>query len=119
MSIRAAIYSLLSGIEGDVFPLVATQELTDPYVVFSMRRSPIRTQAGVGVQEVDLTLDIYANTLSDCIALADTMYTGLEGTSGTYATETLMISNWFSEGDYYMDDLNKFGITQEYQLRFT
>ncbi len=119
MSIRAAIYSLLSGLESDTFPLVAQQETTDPYVVFSMRRSPIRTQDGVGPSEVDLTLEIYASTLSDCITLADAMYAGLEGTSGTYATETLMVCNWISEGDNYIDDLNKYWITQEYNLRFS
>ena len=118
MSIRAAVYSLLSSVESDVFPLNAEQKTTDPYVVFSMRRSPIRTQSGVGVQEVDLSLEIYANSLSACIALADTMYTGLEGASGTYATETLMVCNWLSEADNYIDDLEKYWITQEYTLRF-
>ena len=119
MSIRKAIYSLLSGIEPDSFPLVASQELTDPYVVFSMRRTPVRTQDGVGPTDVDLTLEIYANTFSDCVALADTMYAGLEGTSGSYDTETLMVCNWLSESDYYIDSLEKYGITQEYQLYFT
>jgi len=119
VSIRKAIYSLLSGLEADVFPLVATQEMSDPYVVYSMRGEPIRSQDGIGVKEIMLTITIYANTFSDCIALADTMYAGLEGTAGTYATETLMISNWISEDEYYIDDLKKYGITQEYQLRFT
>ena len=118
MSIRAAVYSLLSGIESDVFPLVAQQETTDPYVVFSMRRAPVRTQDGIGVQDVDLTLEVYASSLSACIALADAMYAGLEGASGTYATETLMVCNWGGENDNYIDDLNKYWITQEYTLRF-
>ena len=119
MSIRAAIYSLLSGLESDVFPLVAQQETSDPYVVFSMRRSPVRTQDGIAVNDVELTLEIYANTFSECITLADTLYAGLEGTEGTYATETLMISNWTSEADLYIYDLDKYSITQEYYLRFT
>ena len=118
MSVRAAIYSLLSGLEGDVFPLNAQQETTVPYVVYSMSITPTRTQSGVGVTDVSLTLEIYANSFSDCITLADTLYTGLEGTSGTYATETLHISNWVSESDFYVRDLNKYSITQEYQLRF-
>lgn len=119
MSIRKAVYSLLSGIEGDVFPLVAQQETTDPYVVFSMVRTPTRTQDGIGPQDVDLTLEIYASTLSDCIALADTLYAGVEAASGTYDTETLMVANWESESDNYIDDLNKYWITQTYTLRFT
>ena len=101
MSIRHAIYDLLNDLEADVYPLVAPQELTDPYVVYSMRRTPIRTQDGVTVQVVDLTLNIYANTLSECIELADTMYQGLEALTGGYgsgsSSETLHISNWTSE----------------------
>jgi hypothetical protein len=119
MSIRKAVYAMLSAAESDVFPLVAEQETTDPYVVFSMRRSPVRTQDGIGVQDVELTLNIYGSNLSDCIALADTMYTGIESVTGTYATETLMASNWVSESDFFIDELQKYGITQEYFLRFT
>ncbi len=118
MSIRKAIYSLLSGLEADSFPLVAQQETTDPYIVFSMRRSGTRTQSGVGPHEVDLTLEIYASALSDCIALADTMYTGMEGAAGSYDTETLMVCNWESESDFYIEDLKKYGMTQEYHLFF-
>jgi hypothetical protein len=119
MSIRKAIYDLLNDSEADVYPLIAPQELTDPYVVYSMRRTPVRTQDGVTVNDVELSLSIYANSLSDCIGLADTMYSGLEGTTGTYATETLMISNWNSEDGYYIEGLKKYMITQEYTLRFT
>jgi len=120
MSIRAAIYDLLNDSEADVYPLVAPQETTDPYVVFSMTRTPTRTQDGITVNDVMLMLNIYANTLSDCISLADTMYSGLEGTSGTYdSTETLLISNWVSEDGAHLEDKDKYIITQEYQLRFT
>ena len=40
MSIRKAIYDLLNDSEADVYPMVATQGLEDPYVVFSMRKTP-------------------------------------------------------------------------------
>ncbi len=119
MSIRKAIYDLLNDSETDVYPMVAPQELTDPYVVFNMRLSPIRTQDGIGPQEVDLTLNIFANTLSACIALADTMYAGVEAATGTYDTEDLMIANWTAEDGYYIDELQKYAITQEYNLKFT
>lgn len=118
MSVRAAVYSLLSGLEADVFPLVAEQETTDPYVVFSIRREPERSKDGVAWQYVDLSLEIYANSLSGCISLADTLYAGLENASGTYATETLVGSNWVSESDYYIDELKKYGMTQDYRLIF-
>jgi hypothetical protein len=70
MSIRKAIYDLLNDSEADVYPLIAPQELTDPYVVYSMRRTPVRTQDGVTVNDVELSLSIYANSLSDCIGLS-------------------------------------------------
>ena len=120
MSIRKAIYDLLNDSEADVYPMVAPQELTDPYVVFSIRKAPIRTQDGIGPINVDLTLYIYAASLSDCIGLVNTMYAGLEGATGTYDTENIMVCNWMADepGDY-MEDLNKYVITQEYQLYFT
>ena len=122
MSIRHAIYDLLNDLEADVYPLVAPQGLTVPYVVYSMRRTPERSQDGIAVQDVELTLNIYANTLSDCIELADTMYQGLEAATGGYgsgsSSETLHIANWQSEDGGHIDDPEKFIITQEYQLRF-
>ena len=118
MSIRKAIYDLLNDTEADVYPLVAPQETTDPYVAYSMNRIPVRTQDGVGVQEVDLTLEIYASDLSSCIVLADALYTDLEGAAGTYATETLHVCNWLSESDEYIAQLDKFNITQTYNLKF-
>ena len=122
MSIRHAVYDLLNDLEADVYPMVAPQETTDAYVVYSMRRSPVRSQDGIGVQDVDLTLNIYANSLSACIELADTMYQGLEAATGGYgsgsSSETLHIANWAGEDGLYLDDLEKYMITQEYQLRF-
>ena len=120
MSIRKAIYDLLNDSSTSVYPLVAPQELTDPYVVFSIRSEGVRTQSGVGPWTINVTLNIFANSLSACITLADTMYTGLEGVSGTYdTTEVLMVANFLSEDEGYIDDLNKYIITQEYQLYFT
>ena len=118
MSIRKAVYDLLNDSETDVYPFVAPQELTDPYVVFNLRRSPIRTQDGITVEEVDLSLNIFANTLSAAITLADAMYAGVEAASGSYDTETLHIANWMAEDGYYIDELQKYAITQEYTLIF-
>ena len=119
MSIRAAIYDLLNDAEADVYPLAAPQETTDPYVVYSMRRSPERVQEGIAYESVDLILEIYASYLDSCITLAETMYTGLEGKDGTYASESLMICNWEAESGNYIPDLDKYNITQEYNLKFT
>lgn len=122
MSIRKAIYDLLNDYEADVYPLVAPQETSDPYIVYSMRKEPIRIQGGIDINDVILTLNIYAKSHSDAITLADTIYQGLEAATGGYGSgssrETLHICNWVSSDGYYLDDLQKFVITQEYQLRF-
>ena len=119
-TIRGAIYDLLNDSEADVYPMVAPQELTDPYAVYSIRTAPIRSQEGIEVTDVELTLDIFANVYSDCVALAATMFAGIENASGTYdTTETLMVANWETEDGQYIEDLNKYMITQTYQLRFT
>lgn len=119
MSIRGAIYDLLNDVEADVYPLVAPQETTAPYIAYTMRSEPIRTQSGVALTEVALTLEIYASTLDQCITLAALIYAGMEGKTGTYDSETLFICNWVSEGDDYISGIDKFNITQEYNLKFT
>jgi len=119
MSIRKAVYDLLNDSEADVYPLIAPQELKVPYVVFSLRIDPIRTQDGIGPWNVNVTLDIFANSLSATIGLADTMFAGVEAATGTYDTETLMVANLVSEDGDYLEDLDKYIITQEYQLFFT
>ena len=119
MSIRKAIYDLLKAAETDVYPLVAPQELKVPYITFNMRRTPERTQDGVTLQIVGLTLMIYASDLSDCFNLAETMYTALEGAEGTYDGEELMVSNWTVEDGEYIEQLDKYLVIQEYSLTFT
>ena len=118
MSLRAAVYDLLNDIESDVYPLFAPQETTDTYVVYSMRSEPIRTQEGICLNQVLLTLDIYASDFDSCVTLAASIYAGMEGKYGSYGSETLMICNWVSESDGYIPDLDKVNITQEYELKF-
>ncbi len=120
MSIRAAIYDLLDDVNSNVFALVAPQELDSVYAVFSIRTEPIRTQSGVAISEVYLTLNIYGNmdSRSDVLTRADAFYSGLEGKSGSYSDQTLMVCNWVSESEDYIPDLQKWNITQEYELKF-
>ncbi len=121
MSIRGAIYSLLAGIEGDVYPLVAPQETTDPYVVYSMRSEPILTQDFCGPTDVDLTIEVYAggdDAFDNCVALANTIFAGMDNAKGTYDGEVLMLSRWVSEADSYIGEIDKVNITQEYNLKF-
>jgi hypothetical protein len=119
MSIRKAVYDLLNDTEADVYPLIAPQETTDPYVVYSMNRTHNRTQTGITVTDVDLTLEIYSTDFSSCVVMADTLSAALENASGTYDTETLMVCNWQSESDDYIPGDMVFNITQVYQLRFS
>jgi len=117
MSIRGAVYDFLKATETDVYAMAAPQELDDPYVAYSIRREAVRSQDGFS-EEVFVTLNIYANVHDDCVDLAETLASAYDGGSGTYDSETLHICNWISEGDGYIPDLDKFVITQEYQLRF-
>ncbi len=119
MSIRNAIYDLLNDTEADVYPFIAPQELKDSYAVYNIRKDPIRTQDGIGPFSVDLSLAIYDKKMDDCIALADSLATALEGAEGSYGGSTIMGTNWVSEDGDYLEELMKYVITQEYQLFFT
>jgi hypothetical protein len=124
MSIRAAVYDLLKVIEADVFPIFAPQETTDPYVVYRMRQEPILTQEFSApadtpeVYDVDLTLEIYGSSFDLCVALADTIFAGMNNASGSYSDKTLMLARWVSEAGDYIADVDKVNITQEYNLKF-
>jgi len=118
MSLRGAVYDLLNNVEADVYPLVAPQETTDPYVVYSMRTDPIRDSDGIAITEMTLTLDIFASTFDSVVTLASSIYAGLEAAEGTYDSESLMICNWTAESDGYIPDLDKYQIIQEYTLKF-
>ena len=117
MSVRKAVYSLMSGLESDCYPVYAPQETTDTYAVYSTSRDLVLTQEGAKVYEVRVTVDIYANDLSDCIGLAETLEAGMHDASGTYASETLMVCNLESERDNPPIG-DKINITQEYILKF-
>jgi hypothetical protein len=119
MSLRKAVYDILNDIEADVYPFVAPQELTDPYVVYSMRVTPVRVQEGIIMSDVDLSLYIYANTIAQVAALSETIYAALEDKTGTFDSEVLHVSNYVSEDGDYIPDLDKYLINQEYNLRFT
>lgn len=118
MSYRTAIYDLMNDVEADVYPLVAPQELTVPYAVYTTRREPIRVQEGVSVWTVFLTVYIYASDFSDCDNLADTIRTNMEHRAVTKGTDVIIGSMMISESDDYIQSLNKYLITQEYQIQF-
>lgn len=118
MSIRTAIYDLMNNVETDVYPLVAPQELKVPYAVYRLSRTLIRVQEGVTANEVILLVNIYANDFSDCVALAATIEGNMEHQEGTYDSQVLIGSMLMSESDDYIPDIDKYMISQEYQLQF-
>lgn len=118
MSIRKAVYDLLNDTEADVYPLIAPQELTDPYATFFIRIEYVRSQDGVEVKEATVTINVYANTYAQCDTLASSLRTALENASGSYDTETLMVGLFLSESDDYIENLDKYLLIQEYLLKF-
>jgi len=118
MSRRKAIYDLMNDVEADVYPLAAPQEITDTYAVFSTRTELVRTQDGPAVYESIVSVNIYANTIAACVTLADALHAGIENASGTYDTETLMVGLFLNESDDYLENLDKYVISQDYLLKF-
>ena len=119
MSIRSAVYTLLSGLESDVWPLVAEQETSVPYGVYFLSRTHILSQDGVEVKEVRLRIEIYGNDWDDVAALAATLEADLDIKDETaIGGEQLMVSYLTSEDENYLPGEQKFNITQEYILKF-
>lgn len=119
MSVRGAIYTLLSGLEGDVWPLVAEQETKDAHAVYFVSRNKVRSQDGNEVDEVSLRLEIYGADYDEVHALADTFESDLDIKDETViGTETLMVSYFDNDSDDYVWSEKKFNITQEYTLKF-
>ena len=118
MSLRGAVYDLLNDVETDVHPLVAPQETTVDYATYKMSFDYDRDQTGIFQIIVALTINIYSDTLANAVTLANSFYSGLNGKSGTYDSESLFSCLIESESDDYIPDLDKYNITQEYTLKF-
>lgn len=118
MSLRSATYSLLSGVTSKVYPVVAPQETTGSYAVYSLRITPVRCQDGISMYDVDVSLEVYAETWDACADLADSFQSAIEDASGTYDGDSLEVGLYNSETDDYISDIDKFNISQEYTLKF-
>jgi len=118
MSIRAAIYDLLNDVDSRVHALAAPQEETNPYAVWEIRREPIRVQESIILEEITLTLNIYANLRDDALTLATSYFDGLEAKTGSYSNKTLIACTWSSESEDYISELDKWNVSQEYNLKF-
>jgi len=119
MSIRGAIYTLLSGLESDVWPLKAPEGTSVPHGVYFVSRENVRSQDGNELEEVNLRIEVYAEDYDDVEALAATFEADLDIKDETViGTETLMVSYLNNESDDYIWTEQKFNITQEYTLKF-
>jgi hypothetical protein len=108
----------MSGLEADVWPMVAPQGTNDPYAVYFLTREPERSQDGVELWIVRMRLECYGNDLDDVIALAAVFEADLDIKDETALTEyTLHVSYLESESDDYLHTENKFNISQEYTLK--
>ena len=117
MSIRAAIYDLMNNVETDVYPVKAPATVSDPYAIYDYSRELVRSQDGIKAYELEFEVRIYAEDPSDCIDLAATIEGNMEAASGTYQSKTIMVSNLQSESPVeWMGDLEKYMITQTYQI---
>lgn len=117
MSIRSAIYDLMNDADSDVYPTVAAAGESDPYAVYNMSREMVRTQDGVAVYDMALTVTCYAKDYSDLIDFAATIESTLEGATGTYDDKTIMVSTMLTEGPVEHDgDLDKYYIVQTYSI---
>ena len=117
-TIKASIYTLLSAVTVKSYPVVGPQEETSAYAVYLTRFEPVRDQVSINIYDCSLTLNIYANDMSDCITLAGQFFTAIEDASGTYGANDLEVGYFISESDDYIENLDKYVITQEWQLRW-
>lgn len=118
MSYRTAIYDMLNDVSANVFPLVAPQETDTTYAVYSTRLERVLSQDGVFVKTVYLTVNIYANDFSNCDQFANYIRIGVDGKKATYGTDSIDGGLLLSESDDYIPGLDKYIITQEYQIYF-
>ena len=118
MSYRTAIYDLMNNVEADVYPLVAPQELTVSYAVYTTRMELVRAQQGTPVMTTYLTVYCYANDFSVCVDLAITIQNNMEHREGSYnaGLDILMGCMMIGESDDYIPSLDKYLITQEYKM---
>lgn len=118
MSLRKAVYDLMNDVSANIYAIAAPQELSDPYSVFTTRMEVVRSQDGIFQYEMTVSVNVYSEVLSTCVTLADSIRAGVENASGTYDTETLSVGLILSESDDYIENLDKYIISQEYLLKF-
>ena len=119
MSVRTAIYTLMSGLEPDVWPLKAPEGTSEDHGVYFISREKIRSQDGTEFEEVRLRVEVYADNYDNVIALAATFEADLDIKDETVISgETLHVAYMENESDDYIWDEKKFNITQEYTLKF-
>jgi hypothetical protein len=111
MTIETAIYTALSGLaSGKVYPLVAPEKVTAPYIVYSrISSTPENTlDGGSTIDLVRIQVDTYANTYSACKNLAESVRVAME--SG------VVKSTMQTDQDLFEPDLKVYRISQDYYV---
>lgn len=109
MSIETTIYTALSSLaSGKVYPLVAPEKVTAPYIVYSrISSTPENTlDGGATIDLVRIQVDTYANTYSAVKLLAESVRSALEGSAAKATLQT--------DQDLFEPDLKVYRISQDY-----
>lgn len=111
MTIETSIYTALSSLAaGKVYPLVAPEKVTAPFIVYSRLASiPENTlDGGSTIDLIRIQVDTYANTYSAAKSLAESVRSAMEGAlvKGTLQTDQ----------DLFEPDLKFYRISQDYYV---
>lgn len=109
MTIETTIYTALSSLaSGKVYPLVAPEKITAPYIVYSrISSTPENTlDGGATIDLVRIQVDTYANTYSAVKSLAESVRSALEGSAAKATLQT--------DQDLFEPDLKVYRISQDY-----
>ena len=109
MTIETTIYAALSSLaSGKVYPLVAPEKVSAPYIVYSrISSTPENTlDGGATIDLVRIQVDTYANTYSAVKSLAESVRSTLEGSAAKATLQT--------DQDLFEPDLKVYRISQDY-----
>ena len=112
MTIETTIYTALSSLaSGKVYPLVAPEKVSAPYIVYSrISSTPENTlDGGATIDLVRIQVDTYANTYSAVKSLAESVRSAMESSASIKATLQ-------SDQDLFEPDLKFYRISQDYYV---
>jgi hypothetical protein len=112
MTIETQIYTALSGLASNkVYPMVAPDKITAPFIVYSrLSSTPENTlDGGSTIDLVRIQVDTYENTYSAVKLLAESVRLAME-------SNVLLKATLQSEQDLFEPDLKFYRISQDYYV---